>query len=236
MKISLIIPAYNEEKYIFDCLTSIEIYGQGLFEVIVIDNASTDKTAEIVKQFSKIRLVYEPKTGLPYARNRGLKEAKGEIVAFIDADSRIYDGWYQKISREFKIHKYIVSFSGPYIYYDVSIFKKLLVWMYWLCLAGPSYFILGYLIEIGNFAAKKSALLEIGGFNNKVPFYGDDTDIAKKLQKIGKVKFSQRFYLYSSARRLKKEGFISSGYKYAINFIWIIFRNKPKDITYKNIR
>ena len=124
MKISLIIPAYNEEKYIKDCLLSIQKHGEGLFEVIVINNASTDATASIVKEFKNIKLVNENKKGLPFARNRGLAEANGEIVAFIDADTKIPKGWVKKIEKAFKKNDKLVSISGPYIYYDLSLFHK----------------------------------------------------------------------------------------------------------------
>ena len=236
MKISLIIPAYNEEKYIKDCLLSIQKHGEGLFEVIVINNASTDATASIVKEFKNIKLVNENKKGLPFARNRGLAEANGEIVAFIDADTKIPKGWVKKIEKAFKKNDKLVSISGPYVYYDLPLFHKSLVWMYWIILGHPTYLITGYMAILGNFAAKKSALEKIGGFDEKILFYGDDTDISKRLHKIGKVKFSQRLYMLTSARRLKNEGIIKTALKYVINFLWIAFKNKPKTNKYSNIR
>lgn len=236
MKISLIIPAHNEEKYIRDCLLSIEKNGKELFEVIVIDNVSSDKTSEIVKAFPFARVVYEPQKGLPFARNRGLKEAHGDIIAYVDADTKMPRGWVKKIIKEFQKDEKMVSMSGPYIYYDVSFFQKILVWMYWIILAWPSYFFIGYMAVLGNFVARKDALEKIGGFNEDVIFYGDDTDISKKLYKIGRVKFFQKFYMLSSARRLKHEGFLLTAYRYIINFLWIVFKNKPKTKTYNNIR
>lgn len=236
MKISLIIPAYNEEKYIENCLSSIEKHGKDLFEVIVINNASTDNTPEIVKRFPNVRLIHEPRKGLPFARNKGLSEAKGDIVAFIDADTKMPKGWVNKIIKEFNKNDKIVSISGPYIYYDISMFKKSLIWIYWILLGWPSYLITRYMIVIGNFAVKKSEIDKLGGFNENILFYGDDTDIAKKLHKVGKVKFSQKFYMFTSARRLNHEGILLSAYKYIINFLWIVFKDKPKTTTYKNIR
>jgi glycosyltransferase involved in cell wall biosynthesis len=236
MKISIVIPAHNEEKYISRCLSSIEKYKDEIFEIIVINNASIDSTTKIVEGFPFVRLVYEPQKGLPHARNKGLSEAQGEIIAFIDADTEMPKGWVKKLIKEFEKNKNLISISGPYVYYDVSIFQKGLVWTYWLTLAWPLYFVTGYMILIGNFAAKKDALIKIGGFNKDIPFYGDDTDISKKLSKIGKVKFSQTFYMFSSARRLQSEGILKTAYKYIINSLWVIFKNKPRTVVYKDIR
>jgi glycosyltransferase involved in cell wall biosynthesis len=236
MKISLIIPAHNEEKYIENCLLSVQKNGKDFFEVIVIDNVSTDKTSEIVKSFSFARVVHESQKGLPFARNRGIKEAKGDIIAYADADTQIPKGWVKKIIKEFQKDKKMVSMSGPYIYYDVSMLQKILVWMYWIILAWPSYLFIGYMAVLGNFVARKDALEKVGGFNQDVVFYGDDTDISKKLHKLGKVKFFQTFYMLSSARRLKGEGILITAYRYVINFLWIVFMNKPKTKIYKDIR
>lgn len=236
MKISLVIPAYNEEKYIKDCLLSVQKNGNDFFEVIVINNASTDKTAEIVNSFKNVILINEERKGLPFARNRGLHEAKGDLVAFVDADTKIPKNWTKKIINKFSKNDKIVSISGPYIYYDVSIFHKTLIWIYWILLSHPSYLITGYMAVLGNFVAKKSSLEKIGGFNENVAFYGDDTDISKRLSKIGKVKFYQSFYMFTSARRLKGEGFMKTAYNYVTNFLWIVFTNKPKTNDYNNIR
>jgi len=237
MKISLIVPAYNEERYIGDCLLSIQKYGKGLFEVIVINNNSTDKTSEIVKNFPEFRLVEEPRQGLPFARNRGLREARGDLVAFVDADTRIKEGWINKITEEFEKNKDTVCVSGPYVYYDTSIFEKFLVWIYLIILLWPAYFIMGYMAILGNFVARKTALEEIGGFDNNIIFYGDDVDIVKRLNNIGKTKFFLTFYLYSSARRLKAEGILAIAHNYIISYLWIVFKNKPKINTdYKSIR
>ncbi len=235
MKISLIIPAYNEEKYIEECLLSVQKNGDQLFEVIVINNASTDRTAIIVKKFPNVRLINEEKRGLPFARNRGIAEAKGDILAFIDADTKLPPNWVKQIISTLE-DKNTISLSGPYIYFDFSFIKKFFVWMYWLILAWPTYLITGYMSVLGNFVVRKSAIKKIGGFNNEILFYGDDTDIAKRLSHLGKVKFSLSFIMYTSARRLKGEGIMSTAYKYVVNFLWIVFINKPKTTEHANIR
>jgi glycosyltransferase involved in cell wall biosynthesis len=237
MKISLIIPAYNEEKYIKNCLLSVEKYGKEIFEVIVVNNRSTDNTALIVRDFKNVRLINEEKKGLPFARNTGLSHASGDIVAFIDADTMIKAGWVEKIIKEFTKDEKLVSLSGPYLHYDISIFGRFMTLVYLLILLWPGYLIMGYMVTLGNFATRKEAIDKIGGFNNKILFHGDDTYIAKELHKIGKVKYFLSLRLPSSGRRLLGEGYLRTTYNYAINFLWIVFKNKPNtNNEYKSIR
>lgn len=241
MKISLIVCAYNEEKWLHACLTcALQNKIPELFEVIVIDNASTDKTAAIalsfVNAFPLVRVVREEQKGLTKARARGLKEASGDILAYIDADTRMPPGWLQKIKNAFAKNPKLVALSGPYRYYDLSLWSEFLNNLYWTLFAYPTYFFTGYMLVGGNFAAKREALLEIGGFDASIDFYGEDTDIARRLSKIGKVKFTLLLPMPTSARRLKKEGLIQSTFVYAMNFFSEVLRKKPFTKDYKDIR
>jgi glycosyltransferase involved in cell wall biosynthesis len=234
-KISLIIPAYNEEKYIGECLKSALKNGGEIFEIIVVNNASTDNTKIVAESFANVKVVDESQKGLTRARQRGLIEAKGDIIAYIDADTKMPSGWVKKINKYFEKDEKTVCISGPYIYYDQSFIGKILVWIYWL-FAYIMYFFVGYMAVGGNFAAKKEALLKIGGFDQNISFYGEDTDIARRLSKVGKVKFFLNLYMYTSARRFKGEGVAQTAAKYVMNFLSEIFRKKPITDDYKDIR
>ncbi|HBB33982.1 MAG TPA: hypothetical protein DDZ80_13455 [Cyanobacteria bacterium UBA8803] len=89
-KFSIVIPAYNASAYIADCLDSVLAQTEPDFEVIVVDDGSTDDTAEIVSRFSdrRVHLVQRVNGGLAAARNTGIAAAQGELVAFLDADDR----------------------------------------------------------------------------------------------------------------------------------------------------
>ena len=89
VNISLIIPAHNEEKYLPGCLQNIAPHVGRLLEVIVVDNASADDTAEVARQFQFARVVHEPRKGLLWARQRGFLESRGDHLAYIDADCRM---------------------------------------------------------------------------------------------------------------------------------------------------
>jgi glycosyltransferase involved in cell wall biosynthesis len=90
--ISVIIPAFNEEKFLGNCLFSLKNQDFNDFEIIVVDNNSRDKTSKIAKKFG-VKLVSEKNQGAALARNRGAKEAKGEILAFTDADTILPKNW-----------------------------------------------------------------------------------------------------------------------------------------------
>ncbi len=116
MKISVIIPAYNEEKYIGKILKSLKSQTTRADEIIVINNNCKDKTVEIAKNHG-VRIIKEEKQGLTFARNRGFDAAKFEIIARCDADTEVPNDWIEKIVFNFNKQE-IDVLSGPVIYYD----------------------------------------------------------------------------------------------------------------------
>ncbi len=86
-RVSVIIPAFNMEAYILECISSVLGQTYTDFELIVVDDGSTDRTAEVVAQCShRVRLIRQANRGQPRARNAGILAAQGELVAFLDAD------------------------------------------------------------------------------------------------------------------------------------------------------
>lgn len=230
MKFSIIIPAYNEANYIKDCVTSIlrEAKKQPYdYEVIVVNNASTDATKDIASAFPMVKVVDEPKKGLTKARQRGLEEARGELLGYLDADTRLPEGWFEKVTRAYQQYDNLVCYSGPYRYFDAPWhYQKFLHGIWWLS-APISYRLVGYMVLGGNFVAKKETLLKMGGFNTSIAFYGEDTDIARRLSKFGKVVFSMDFFVYASSRRFMREGIVKLSYIYGMNFLWEVLFGKP---------
>ena len=85
--ISCIVPVYNGERYLAETLQSILGQRVGPLEVIVVDDGSTDGTAGVARRFgSAIRVLHQTNAGPAAARNLGLSEARGDFVAFLDAD------------------------------------------------------------------------------------------------------------------------------------------------------
>jgi len=101
MDISVIIPVYNSEAWLEACIRGLlkQTYSKELCEYIVIDNGSTDHSAAILRRHPEIRLLSETKRGAYAARNRGLQEARGEIIAFTDSDCAPRADWLEQIVR-----------------------------------------------------------------------------------------------------------------------------------------
>lgn len=241
MRLSLIIPAYNEEAYLAGCLQSASAElransDRGPFEIIVVDNASTDHTAEIASSFPDVRVVPEPRKGLTQARQRGFEEAKGAILAYVDADTRMPPGWIGRVLDAYDSRERVVCVSGPYVYYDLPTVKKALVRLYWLLVAKPTYRLTRYMAVGGNFAASREALAKISGFDTTIAFYGEDTNIARRLSELGEVVFDMNLVMHTSARRLHVEGFATTGIRYAMNFVSEAIFKKPLTTRYRDIR
>ena len=237
LKISLIIPAHNEEKYLGSCLEHALKNSAGtFFEIIVVNNASTDKTSEIALSFPGVKVVYEKNKGLTHARQRGYLEAKGDILAYVDADTRIPKGYFEKLVKEFEKNENLACFSGPHEYYDIKRSHQILTKIFWKTIAYPVYVIVGYMTIGVNFAIKKEVLDKMGGFDTTITFYGEDTNIARRAHKHGKVKFSTNFGMPTSGRRLSHHGVTKATLIYISNYFSEVVLHKPVTMKYKDIR
>ncbi len=238
MKLSFVIPAHNEEQYIGKCLDSIfEAIGDDPdIEVIVVDNNSTDKTAAVVAQYSKAKLLREHKPGANSARQAGYLAAKAKLIANVDADTLVDKDWVNHAIGAFAANPKLVGLSGPFIYYDLPQATRFLVKLFYF-LSYLSYAVNRFVfrrasvIQGGNYVVNKSALDAIGGYNTDLTFYGDDADLARRLNKVGKVKFTFDFPIYSSGRRLATEGTFTMGLRYGLNYFWIVLFGKPFSTT-----
>lgn len=236
MDISLVIPAYNEGKYIAACLESVEKYAPDLAEVIVIDNASTDDTADVVARFPRVRLVREPRKGLTRARAAGLQASSAPYVAYIDADCRLTPQWYALATHYLSTNPDAVVLSGPIRYYDGPLLLKwFVIFVQWMLLP-ITFLTAGNWVLGGNFVAKRSALESIGGFDTSIAFYGEDADIGRRLLAEGRSVFKMDFFCYTSARRLVHEGVVRTYARYTLNFIWHILFKRSFTVSYTDAR
>ena len=244
MKLSFVIPAYNEEAYLADCIESILRQSVGmddLVEIIVVNNASTDRTREVALRFPRVRLVDEPRKGLTHARQAGFLASTGTLIANVDADSRLTPFWISKVTQTFKHQPDLVSLSGPLVYYDLTPRQRSLVNIFylaaWLTYATNKYILrVGSMVQGGNFVVTRSALERIGGYDLSISFYGEDTDIARRLHEIGPVLFTFDLKMFSSARRLKHEGMLKIALRYSMNYFWTIFFKRPFTREHIDIR
>jgi cellulose synthase/poly-beta-1,6-N-acetylglucosamine synthase-like glycosyltransferase len=233
--ISFVVPAYNEERNLGRTIAAIlaEIKRSGcLAEVIVVNNASTDDTGTLAASFPEVIVVEEPTKGLVQARRAGFQRATGMLVANVDADTIVTEGWLMRVLGEFRRHPKLVALSGPYIYYDVPKSTRAAVRAFYVM--GYGFYVLnrfvlrvGSMLQGGNFVVRRAALEAIGGYNPLFSFYGEDTDLARRLNAVGAVKFTFRLPALSSGRRLIEEGLLKIGLRYSMNFVWATFRHRP---------
>ncbi len=223
--ISVIIPAFNEEAYIGQALEALKTQTYKDFEIIVVDNASIDNTASVASAHG-VKVVREERKGTMWACEAGRSIAKGEIIVRMDADCVPESTWLEQGSAHFANPK-VVAVSGPYDYHDASTSTRAWTGLAQIFYAPINRFTqfmkLGALSIGGNTFVKADALREIGGFNTSITFYGDDTDLAKRLSKVGKVVFDPRLKMKTSARRLRDEGAVLTSWRYILNFFQVIF-------------
>lgn len=250
MRLSFVIPAYNEEQYLPACLESIltqvrELPAEfaGEVEILVVNNASSDRTREVALAYPGVQLVDEPRKGLTYARQAGFLASSGDLVANVDSDSRLTPGWLAYVLETFSNpeESKLACLSGPFIYYDLSPVQRISVRVFYasaFLVYALNRWVLraGSMVQGGNFVLRRSALEKIGGFNLGISFYGEDTDIARRLNRVGQVKFTFELKMFSSARRLKKEGMLTIAMRYTINYLWTTFRKRPFTEEYIDIR
>ncbi len=245
MTISFVVPAYNEEKVIGRCLASIireSRRSHRAVEIVVVDNASTDRTGAIASAYPGVRVIREPRKGLLFARQAGYLASRGDLVACVDADSILPQGWIERAQRAFRRRPRLAALSGPYFYHDLSSFTQLFVVLWYLgatVLFGYAVQYLtrrGAMLQGGNYVVRRAALDRIGGYNTSIAFYGEDSDLASRLVRAGPVAFSFRFRLLTSGRRLRREGVIATGSRYAANGISVVLRGRPASHRYTDIR
>jgi glycosyltransferase involved in cell wall biosynthesis len=242
--ISFVVPAYNEEKHLAPTLTAIlkEIKRSGAAaEVIVVNNASTDNTRAVAASFPEVIVVDEPVKGLVQARRAGFLRAGGDLIANVDADTIVTDGWLDRVLAEFHGRPGLVALSGPYIYYDLPKRSRAAVRAFYVM--GYGFYVLnrfvlrsGSMLQGGNFVVRRAALEEIGGYNPMFSFYGEDTDLARRLQAVGAVKFTFGLPALSSGRRLAEEGLLRIGVRYSMNFVWATYMHRPFTDEWIDIR
>lgn len=245
MKLSIVIPAYNEEAYVGKCLTSIaaeQARGRFEMETIVVNNASTDRTSDVARSFPFVLVVDESRKGLVRARQTGYQVSSGELIANVDADTLLPEGWIAQVFNEFSANSKLVALSGPYIYYDLSSVTNWIV-RFWYRMGQIVSFLdslvtgrTGTMLQGGNFVLRRSALERAGGFDSNFDFYGEDTAIAKQMGHQGEVKFTFRLPMYTSGRRLQVEGIFVTAGRYMMNFFWTIIFGKAYSKEYKDIR
>jgi len=238
IKISVIIPARNEEKYIESCIRSVKLQDFSDYEIIVVDNGSTDKTVEIAKTLG-VRVVSEPKVGLHRAREKGREIARGDLLVYLNADMKILPLYLSRIFEHFEKHKNVVAVSNPFFFYDGN-WRINILTRFFFKIFFPIYCKSLKVLRIprvlfgANFAVRKKALEKIGGFNKSLEFYGEDADISKRIYRERDIDFINDLCTFTSARRYREQGILKTAFVYFTNYFSMLLFSHP--ISLPNFR
>jgi len=120
LRISIIIPAYNEERYLARCLDSIAAQTVRPYEVLVVDNNSTDKTVRIAQKYPFVKLLHESRQGRVYAQEAGFAAAQGGLLARTDADAVFAPDWTERVAAYFNTPGALdTAWTGTALFYNV---------------------------------------------------------------------------------------------------------------------
>jgi glycosyltransferase involved in cell wall biosynthesis len=215
LKVSIVIPVYNEAAQLGACLKALGRQSVRPFEVIVVDNNSTDETVAVARRFDFVTVTSESRQGVIHARSTGFDAARGDIIARIDADSLLPAEWVETVQGVFQ-DKTVDAVSGVAEYYNVAaaslfnaidlFFRRRLSWQ-----LKDRVYLWGANMAIRRQAWQntKPLLCQRAGIH-------EDYDLAIHLQEAGgKVVFDERLKAAVSSRR------IDVGYLDFMRYVWI---------------
>ncbi|AFC99122.1 Glycosyltransferase, probably involved in cell wall biogenesis [Methanocella conradii HZ254] len=217
MDISVIIPTYNEEKYIETCLRSLKCQDfSGNYEVIVSDGSSTDATVEIACKYAD-RVIVDRKDTIAYGRQVGSMAARYPVLAFTDADTFIPSDWLSSLaasledSRVVGVHGKLLPLDGnrfeqEFCNYVLPPFSRFMVQI-----NKPS-------VPGSNFAVRRRAFNKVKGFNTKL-VTGEDVDLCNRIKSLGRFVYNPDAVVYVSTRRVRQWGYLKMLSFYTANTI-----------------
>ena len=229
MKVTVVIPAYNEERYIEQTLKSLHCQSIRAEEIIVVDNNSTDRTAEIAQK-NGARVIRELKKGSQHALHAGISESKSDIICCTDADTLAPVNWIETIVNGFQNEPHIHAITGPCHYFEAPKFiehgSKIL----------SQLDRLGYKGELigANFAIKKDHYLQIGGVDKDLPA-GWDIELGQRIRKRGKLKYIRNLAVKTSGRRFHSKP-IGVVLRYFLNYLGVSLKKKNLVVEMKDVR
>lgn len=182
-KVSVVMPTYNCSEYIESAIESVFEQTYPDYEIVIIDDGSTDGTKETIKHYLKddrVRYFYQSNTGLPNARNRGLSEARGEYIVFLDADDELPFDALARITEIF------VKNGAGWIITDISRREKGVEELQKAKLAGKDYFreFLRQKMRFQSRFYKRETLIDIGLYD-PLQIYYEDWDLWIRLLEAG---------------------------------------------------
>ncbi|MEI7998225.1 MAG: glycosyltransferase [Candidatus Omnitrophota bacterium] len=213
MTVSVIVPAYNAQDTIGKTLRALieQDYSQ-TFEIIVVDDGSTDQTADVVHSFTTVRYFHQPNAGPAAARNQGACLAQGNFLAFTDSDCIPHKDWLSKITQGFVASDVAVVMGS----YGIANSENLLAFcVYKEIIFRHEYLLSDFPKVFGsyNFCIKRNVFEQVKGFNiSYLNASGEDNDLSYKIINAGwRIYFERKalvdHYHPTQIRKYLKEQF-----------------------------
>jgi glycosyltransferase involved in cell wall biosynthesis len=196
--ITVVVPVLNEEEHLEDCLRSLRAQTFQNFELIVVDNGSTDGSVAIARRYAD-RVLLETKVGPDLARHRGFVEARTELLASADADTVYPQNWLHLLVHTLQ-KRGVVAVFGPLGFKESSKARRRLEVLGYTLLTGVMYPLGVPLAGASNLGCRKSAYLAAGGFPPLAHLANADFRLVKRLRRLGRVVFLQKLRAYTSSR------------------------------------
>ncbi len=230
--VTIVIPAYNEEDKIGATLDSLVKQSKDVpFEVIVVNNNSTDNTAKIAKAYKNklnLRVIDEPRKGRGKARATGFEHAKGDIILSLDADTKASKNWVKNMNSHFDDPK-VVAVTGTWKMNSINPITAYLASRLQTVVMIPYVLIFGnYWLTGFNFGIRKSIYDRCGGFNKRINAI-EDIDLALRVRKYGKIKYVFDSQVITSGRRYEK-GLLQGIWEYQKGTFNYFVLDKQKDL------
>jgi glycosyltransferase involved in cell wall biosynthesis len=223
-KLSVILNAYNEEVDLPECIASLKKMSIKPFEILVVDNGSKDRTAELAKKAGAKVFTIKPRSrGL--ARDFGWKQAKGNIVAYLDSDMIVNKDWAKEILKKFdegadgvidRIHvwkpdnAYTKSLDAFYSFRIDNNYKPFLAWAY-----------------------KTSVLTKVGGFKD---VWLEDGELGKRVLKAGyKILLAEKAIRYHKGPPRTFWNTVKRNYFFGKHDAKSIYKNHPESLPRKRL-
>lgn len=226
--VSIIIPTLNEEHFLPNLLESLSKQTNRNFEVIVVDGRSKDKTVEVAKKFTKtipkLTIIVADHANLPYQRNVGAKEARGDWFIFLDADNVMMLYAIERIHAFIRSHNpaFFTCWTRP----DSDVINDALIALFGNIIFEGSILVKRPFSPGPFTAVQKKVFQGVKGYTSGLK-WGEDVDFSNKIRRAGYPFSILREVLYIwSMRRLRKEGklkFIQQGAKAAF---YVLLTNK----------
>ncbi len=232
MKVSFIIPTFNESKWIIQTLNQFKELDPSTYEVIITDNGSSDNTPSVVEDLvdKTVTIETERRTTIGECRNRGARVATGEILWFIDADVRIVNirQVFDKIIHYFSKHPKCVGIA-----LKVKIYKEEATFAdnFWFGAVNTVNFVMNRFMKVGGVSGdclilRKNVFEDLKGFN-PILITSEDYELSHRVAKKGEIHMFRDEHIEMSSRRIRRDGWLKLIYTWERNWIKHCVMKRP---------